>query len=232
MISSNSSDIEKRIQNSIKSVSMSADAYEKRLNSQFEREQGYAMDKFNQEQISGREQGSGGLMAFAALRNLTDITDKSLKDLAQRKEELILQNNAKAADKIAELELNQIEFKQKAQQDFFTQVMGLTNLGLNIDQNERQNKQMEDNKIADIGKLMTENPQAGIKITDSLEDAYRKIGINPNSPDMLYKKAQIENIYSEMRKRNQATGSSEPATETERRAAKVSSFYVTNNPRS
>lgn len=230
MISSNSSDIEKRINNSIESIRKGTEAGNQAIASRFDREAGYTTDKFNEDQIAGREQGSGGLMAFAALKKLTGDTDKNLKDLAQRREELILQNNAAGADKIADLEIKQIEFKQKAQQEFFSQLMGLTNLSLNVDQSARQDKQMEDNKIADIGKLLSENPQAGIKITDSIEEAYRKIGVNPNSPDMLYKKAQIENIYSEMRKRNQATGTVEAGTETERKAAKMSSFMTLLTP--
>jgi len=42
-----------------------------------------------------------------------------------------------------------------------------------------------------IGDLILSNPQAGIAFTDSLEQAYTKIGINPNSPDYLKKIADI-----------------------------------------
>lgn len=44
-----------------------------------------------------------------------------------------------------------------------------------------------------VGELLLQNPQAGISIGDSLDEAYRKIGVNPNSPERRLLEAQIAN---------------------------------------
>lgn len=59
-----------------------------------------------------------------------------------------------------------------------------------------------------IGKLMIDNPQAGITMTDTLEQAYTKAGLKPGtSLDDKYKQAQIDNIRSEIANRGKDGGS-------------------------
>ena len=86
--------------------------------------------------LNGRAAGSGGLMNISALRELTSTTDKSIKDLEQRKQELILQNDSAAAAKIADLQFKALEFQQTAQQQVFTNLLGMADFGFKQSANE------------------------------------------------------------------------------------------------
>jgi hypothetical protein len=130
IISSTSSELETRLSKAMAGVKSSAESSNKAIESEFGREFGYASEQGNlavQNQLEGR---SGFATNLVALRNLVETTDKSLKDMAQRKEELILQNNSQAASKIAELELSAVKFRQDAQQQVFANLLGMSNFAL------------------------------------------------------------------------------------------------------
>lgn len=216
ILSSNESEITNRVNASIDSIKTGTEASNKKLQSEFERNASYLGDKFNNDLTEGRAAGAGGIMNFAAFRSLVETTDKSLKDLAQRKEELVLQNNAKAAEKIADLEIKALETKQEASRQYFSNLLGFGNFALNVKNNQ-------DNARNDLNKLIQDNPQAGILATDTPEQAAAKIAKNPNSPDVLYKKAQIDNIRSEIANRNKSTGTG-GGTADERLANNIAGF--------
>lgn len=153
-------------------------------------------------------------MNFAAFRSLVETTDKSLKDLAMRKEALVLQNNFKAAEKIAELEVKALETKQEASRQYFTNLLNLGNFALNLKEDQEKGKK-------EFSDLLQSNPQAGILATDTYEQALAKVAKNPNSPDVLYKKAQIDNIRSEIANRGKNVGS---GTAGEREAALMAAY--------
>lgn len=47
-----------------------------------------------------------------------------------------------------------------------------------------------------VGELLLANPQAGIRMTDSLDEAFTKIGVSPMSPERRLLEAQIANTWS------------------------------------
>lgn len=140
MVSSSTSELESKLSKAIAGYKSSTDLSNKAVESSYQREKSYMLEGANNEMIAGRAAGTGGLMNMAALRSLTETTDKSLKDLSMRKEELILQNNAEAAAKIADLEFKTLEFKQNAQQKVFENLLGLGNFGLQGQQEARMAK--------------------------------------------------------------------------------------------
>lgn len=136
IISSTNSNLEQRLNNAISGVRESATKSNQVVESQFGRELGYQLDKSNTDMINGRAAGAGGLMNMAALRELTQTTDKSLKDLEQRKNELILQNDSAAASKIADLQIKALEFQQNANQQVFQNLLGIADFGFKQSANE------------------------------------------------------------------------------------------------
>ena len=74
----------------------------------------------------------------------------------------------------------------KIYSDAFTNKM---NLAKEVYDRQYEEKQM-------VGELLISNPQAGISITDSLEEAYAKINRNPMSPERRLLEAQIANTWS------------------------------------
>jgi len=140
MVTSGTSEIETRFNNAIESIKTGKEAGNEKLQSEFERNANYLGEKFNADQLSGREQQSGGLQAFGALKALTESTDKSLKDLAMRKEELVLANNVAAANKITDLEIQAIEYREKARQQVFNNILSLGNFSETVKAGQREEK--------------------------------------------------------------------------------------------
>lgn len=213
IISSQGNSADNVFKSAIDTINTNRDTSNTKLQSEFERNAGYLGDNANQDMINGRAAGAGGIMNLGAYKALVDSTDKSLKDLAQRKEELVLSNNVAAADKVSELMLKQLEFKQDASQKFFSNLLGLGNFTMSVKNNA-------DNATKNITTLISDNPQAGILATDTPEQAAAKIAKNPNSPDALLKKAQYDNILSEIKNRNNGVG----GTEAERTANTLASY--------
>lgn len=130
VLSSQDTGIEEKFSQAQRAVERSTAAGSTRIANQFDREiafqsgqQGLAI----QGQLEGR---SGFGTNIVALRNLVETTDKQLNDLKTRKEELIMQNNAQGAAQVAQLEIQALQFKQQAQQQVFSNLLGLGSFGL------------------------------------------------------------------------------------------------------
>lgn len=141
IVSSTASTLDQRLGEAIAGVSRATSLSNQRVESEFGRELGYTMDKAQQDLTAGRSAGSGGVLNMGALRALTETTDKSLKDLDQRKQELILANDAAGASKIAELQFKQLEFQQAAQQQVFSNLLSMGNFTIQQASEERLRKQ-------------------------------------------------------------------------------------------
>lgn len=137
VISSTNSQLESRLNAAISGVGKARDATDKSIESQYGREADFQSGQGSlaiQGQLEGRVGFATQMVAF---RNLVDTTDKSLKDLEQRKNELILQNDATAASKIADLQFQALDFQQKAQQQTFSNLLGMANFGIANQQEKR-----------------------------------------------------------------------------------------------
>lgn len=136
VISSTNSKLEERLNNAIAGTQESAKKSNQLVTSTYDRQISDAAQTGQDNMINGRAAGAGGVLNIAALRELTSTTDKNLKDLEQRKQELILQNDANAASKVADLQFQALQFQQTAQQQVFSNLLGLGNFGIQQEQNE------------------------------------------------------------------------------------------------
>lgn len=139
-VSSATSELDSTLQKAISGYQNSADSANKAVSSSFNRQINDVRDQANVDQVEGRAAGSGGLLNIGALRELTKTTDKNLNDLEQRKQELILQNDAQAASKIADLQFQAVQFRQQATQQIFSNLLGIANLGIQTQQEQRMAK--------------------------------------------------------------------------------------------
>jgi hypothetical protein len=140
LVSSTNSNLESRLNTAISGVETSAEKSNKALESAYGRERAFQEGQGSlkiQDQLEGR---TGFATQMIALRNLVETTDKSLKDLEQRKNELILQNDANAAAKVSELQFKALEFQQQAQQQTFSNLLGMANFGISSAQEQRLTK--------------------------------------------------------------------------------------------
>ena len=92
--------------------------------------------------ISAREARRGNATNMAVLQQLQKSVDASLKDLDQREQEALANNEADTAFKIADLKMKQLEFKQQATQQAFQNLLSTANVYTQL-QNAEITKQNE-----------------------------------------------------------------------------------------
>lgn len=203
--SSQAGEIDQSIQNAIQGVQTSAEASNAAITSQYDREIAFQSGQGElavQGQLDSR---SGFATNMVALRNLVDLTDKNLNDLEQRKQELILQNNAQAAAQIAGLEFQALQYKQQATQQVFSNLLSFGQFALSVQQEQRlQSAQdfAERSAIADIalqyGLTVNEGDTLDTIVTRAMPIAseQQKLQLEKLRADIAYTNTQISNIKS------------------------------------
>jgi len=137
IISSEDTNIEKKITEAIGAVSKSNEASKGVIESQFGREMGEVRTAGERERTTFVESSRGFATNTAALEKIETDTEKSLRDLDQRKKELILAGDAAAAGKIADLQFKALEFRQEARQRMFSNLLSAGNFGIQAKQEAR-----------------------------------------------------------------------------------------------
>lgn len=135
--SSQDSKIETTIADAIAQVNKSKDAAAAKTESEFSRAADATALAGQQALTTEQESQRGYATNTAALKSITDTTDKNLKDLLQRKQELILSGEVAAADKITSLMLQGLEFKQKSEQRIFENLISAGSFSLNANADKR-----------------------------------------------------------------------------------------------
>lgn len=125
MISSSSTNLESKINEAIGGVQKAGEASRAALESSSNREIAFQKEQFAQDRTGVLESQRGFAVNQAALTQLDERTEKSLRDMEQRKQELILQGDAATASKISELQFKALEFQQQSQQNAFNNLLGL-----------------------------------------------------------------------------------------------------------
>lgn len=126
-ISSSQTGIEASLDKAISAREQATVANAGVIESKFGREIGYAKDEATQKFTETQEGERGFGRNMMVYRQMAEDTDKSLKDMEQRKQELIMQNNASGADAISGLQMNALKFKQEAMQSTFSNLLGMSN---------------------------------------------------------------------------------------------------------
>lgn len=137
IISSSSGSLESKISEAIKGVQAGTEASKKALESTYNRQIASDTQTAAESLTAGRAAGSGGIMNIGALRELTRTTDQHLKDLEQRKQELMLQADAAGYKQVSDLQIKALEFKQQAEQQVFANLLGMANFGMQAQQEDR-----------------------------------------------------------------------------------------------
>jgi hypothetical protein len=130
-ISSETGALEKTISDSISSVKQGQAATESRITSDFKSERNYLTNQGEASATTALEGRQGFGTQLAAMRMLTETTDKTLRDLDVRKQDALLANDSAAAQRISDLQLKEYEYRQKAKQDMFNNLISVGNYSLN-----------------------------------------------------------------------------------------------------
>ena len=184
-VSSQQTGIEKMMSEAVASAQGIREAGAKRIG--MEAEEGAVTIRERGEQRLTSAQERRGAVGFnpAALKKIQDDTTKQLADLDKRKDQALLENNTALADKISNLQLKAIDFQQKAEQQQFSNLMGMAGLGVDIEREERmesqftqnlnlQKEQLERNKQSDMAAIALEWGET-IREDDTLESLVNRI---------------------------------------------------------
>lgn len=123
--SSSQSKVEGVIGQAIANTRESGQKSREALQIEREREVSFARDRGSAKFTDALESRTGYATQVAAFRELTETTEKSIRDLDQRYQQSILQSDAETASQIANLQVQKLRFQQEAEQNFFSNALAL-----------------------------------------------------------------------------------------------------------
>lgn len=173
-ISSGANKIEDTITSAIAKTQEAGAAAKKATESAFGREIADVTEKAAMAETGFLEAQRGYATNTAALKSLRDNNEKSIRDLTQRKEEVMLQGDIATASKISDLILKKYEFEQNATQQVFQNLVSLSNFGLQRAQEARlaqTQKFSEEQAISNIALRYGVEVKEGDTFADVVERA-------------------------------------------------------------
>lgn len=126
--SSSSSDLQTAINEAIAGKQKAGDLTTERLQSERTREMAYAKDRASTGFTSAQEGQTGYAMQTAAFRELTDTTEKSIRDLDKRYQESMMANDSLTASGIADLRMKKLEFQQTQEENYFRNILQVADM--------------------------------------------------------------------------------------------------------
>lgn len=203
-VSSSNTKIDDLLSQAAQQLKSGAQSNSDAVSSQYNRLEDYQKQQNSQDMTHAQDAQHGFGVNTALIDHLTETGDRAIKDLEQRKQELILQGNSTAAAKIADLQVQQAQFTQQSTQQAFTNMLGMANFGLSAynssvqqqqqqQQIDLQNKTFSYNQQKDISTLAA---QYGVSVSpgDSLNDVMAKIAPYASQEEKLkLNKMQLDN---------------------------------------
>lgn len=138
---SSSSNLQNSINEAIAGTQMAGELSRQRLESERQRELGFARDRQGAQLTGALENRRGYATQVVALRELTETTEKEIKDLDQRYQEMIMAGDAATAQRVADLQMQKLEFLQEQEQQFYNNLISVANLQQEALQMAQQNEQ-------------------------------------------------------------------------------------------
>lgn len=139
--SSSTSNLQTSMNDAIASTQLGGDLRYQQLESERSREMGFARDRAGATYTGALESRTGYATQVAGLRELTETTEKSIRDLDKRYQEAILANDSATATRVADLQVKKLEFQQKQEENFFNNLMGVANMQEQAISRAQQNEQ-------------------------------------------------------------------------------------------
>lgn len=96
---------------------------------------------------SAEEAQRGFAVNTGLIRNIQETTDKNVKDLELRKQEALATGDATSANNISQMQLQALQFKQTSQQNLFSNILNMGQLGLQ--------KQAQENASTQFNQSLT-----------------------------------------------------------------------------
>lgn len=129
VISSQSTGLEDKIGSIIGGIQTGEQQSEQATTLNYNQQEQQAQQAGQQTLTSTEEAQRGYATNYAALQRIQDTTTKNVSALETQKQQLILQGQSQAATTISNLQVQALQFQQQAQQQVFTNLLGLAQFG-------------------------------------------------------------------------------------------------------
>lgn len=136
IISSENTNLENKINSAISSVQQGQQASAQQIGLNYDQQIQQAQDTGGSKLTSALELQRGFATNVAGLKQLAQDTDKQVQSLESQKQQLILQGQASAAQQVSNLQLQAIQFQQQAQQQVFSNLLGIGGFAQQQQQND------------------------------------------------------------------------------------------------
>lgn len=180
-----------------KSITGLKEAQEKRvtgIEAGAERLAGEIKEKGIKELTSAQEQQRGFAVNRSLIKQIEEDTEKSLKDLEMRKQEALGGGAVELAEKISNLQIQQLQFSQQKKQQSFSNMLQVAGFGLNVYQIQQQKTQQElQNKKDTLNFLVSNNLMSSMG-----EEDKRKWETNLNLPSNVLDKVKPQDTFQEV----------------------------------
>lgn len=201
---SSSSLLQNSINEAIAGTQQAGNLTNERLQSERTREVGYAQDRASATFTSAQEGRSGYATQVAAFKELTETTEKSVRDLDKRYQEAMLANDSETAKTIAGLKVQKLQFQMEQEENFFRNTLQLASM-------QQQDDQFYQGQLNENARFAVQMSQSNYQFEKNLGISYKELDLKSQELDIARERNQISwaeynNKKSELNKeKSQAT---------------------------
>lgn len=189
--SSSSSALQNSINEAIAGTQQAGSLASQALQSEREREVAFAQDRAGATYTTALEGRTGYATQVTALRELTETTEKSIRDLDKRYQEAILSNDAATAQRIADLQVKKIEFQMEQEQNFFNNLISVGNLQQQALQQQQQDEQFWIKKQQEDEQFVAQMSQSNYQFERNYGLALQDFGLKEKQLELERQKFNL-----------------------------------------
>lgn len=198
--SSSSSELLSTINKAITGTKQSGELTTQRLQSERSREVAFAQDRVSTQFTGALESRRGYATQVAALRDLTETTDKSIRDLDQRYQEAILANDSNTAGQIAQLQMSKLQFQQQQEQSFYQNLFSFANLQQSALDSAKQSEQFWAGQKQNEQQFVMQMAQSDLQFNKNLGIQYQELGLKSQELDISRERNSISRAEFNLKK--------------------------------
>jgi hypothetical protein len=189
--SSSSSQLQSEIASAMAGVTKAGESTAARIQSERDREMGYARDAASATYTGALEGRTGYATQVSALRELTNTTEKSIRDLDQRYQEALLTNDANTASQLSELRVQKLKFQQEQEQNFFTNIMSVANLQQSAIDSMMRREEFWAGQEQQQNQFVMSMAQSAYQFEQNLGVSYKELGLKEQELDIARERNAI-----------------------------------------
>jgi hypothetical protein len=209
--SSASSNIQNSINEAISGVQKSGELTSASLQSERGREIGFAQDRASAKFTGAFESRTGFSTQTIALRELTETTEKSIRDLDGRYREAMMDNDANTASTVAGLRMEKLKFLQTQEENYFKNMITVAGIQQNQSQFDQEQGRLASNSKTEAEQFAKKMAQTDDQFTKNLGVQHQRLSLQKQELDISRQRNNISQQEFNLRKSELEKGQSATA---------------------